>query len=630
MKNLFKLAMCGLALVVAACSQPGPDVDDTPKGITYKSCEDKMEIAGEAQQVTITITSEAAWEATVSQSRIASISSANKGEAGTHDIVLDFTANEGQYSRNLTLSVKVEGVASKITICRFTQLSMNAKGTDANVNKTFTWPFLDKYYLWNEDLRAKGAPVWNQAYDDFLDSALKSINTNMMDGYLRKLADGTEEWVYYSNIQRTTPTAQSMTRADKAFYQGFGASVYALAFDDSGAVYLVVEYVYEDSPAEAAGLKRGDVIGTINGTQITQDNYWAFWRDNFLMEVPVGTNLALTVQTFDFLAWELVSPRSVNLTAATYFENPVIFYDVYTFKSKEDESKKVNVAYMVYNSFDAAYDDKIKEAFDLFAEVSPIDYMILDFRYNGGGNVASCCYLSSLVAGADALNGGQPKVFMYSRYNDERMVEQGRNKSDYTTYKKDEFDADAAMAYNFPLKEIYVVGTYDTASSSEMLINSLRGIGKKVTLVGGRTNGKNVGMEVWNTQNGLGAIDGNHYIFAPITFQSYNCNGESNYDNGFAPEGKLDCQSFYDSLLPVEWGTQLIDIEYEGEVATLLADYFAVALDDILGKEFPAATASVKRLSGREMSFSRPVKRLAAPAKKMDIFRQNAWVLAEE
>ena len=192
------------------------------------------------------------------------------------------------------------------------------------------------------------------------------------------------------------------------------------------------------------------------------------------------------------------------------------------------------------------------------------------------------------------------------------------------------FDADAAMAYNFPLKEIYVVGTNDTASSSEMLINALRGIGKKVTLVGGRTNGKNVGMEVWNTQNGLGAIDGNHYIFAPITFQSYNCNGESNYDNGFAPEGKLDCQSFYDSLLPVDWGTQLIDIEYEGEVATLLADYFAVALDDILGKEFPAATASVKRLSGREMSFSRPVKRLAAPAKKMDIFRQNAWVLAEE
>ena len=140
-----------------------------------------------------------------------------------------------------------------------------------------------------------------------------------------------------------------------------------------------------------------------------------------------------------------------------------------------------------------------------------------------------------------ALDGGNPKVFMYSRFNDERMAEQGRNPKDYTTYKRDDFDKNAATLYNFPFKEVCIIGTNDTASSSEMLINALRGIGVNVTLVGQTTNGKNVGMEVWNTQSSsIGAIDGNHYIFAPISFQSYNCNGESDYDNGFTPD--VDCK----------------------------------------------------------------------------------------
>lgn len=638
MKNLFKLALCSLAFVLAACTDSGTETNETPTGITYKSCEDKMEISGQAQQVTITITADAAWEAKVSQTRIATISAGDRGEAGTHDIVLDFTENETAYSRNLTLSVKVAGVAQNVTICRFTQLSVSAKGTDANVNKNFTWPFLDKYYLWNKDLRTAGAPKWDQAYDDFLDSALASINTNMMDGYLYTPASGSPFWVYYSYIQRTTSSAQSMTRAEKAYYQGYGASMYALQFA-AGSVHFAIEFVYPGSPAEKAGLKRGDFIAKVNGTAINESNYWELMRDNFLYEVPAGTVLKADVQEFNWAALELATTsREVIMTAASYCENPVIFYDTISYKSTVDESQKVHIGYMVYTSFDAAFDDEIEKAFDSFSKAVtdagvPLEYLVLDLRYNGGGNVASCCYLSSLIAGNNALNGGKPKVFMYSRYNDERMAEQGRNPKDYTTYKKDEFDKNAAAAYNFPFKEIYVIGTYDTASSSEMLINALRGIGMKVTLVGGTTNGKNVGMEVFNTQSSGSAIDGNHYIFAPITFQSYNCKGESDYDNGFTPEGNdLNCAERYNGMPPVDWGTILVDIpgDRPGETVSIMPDFFSVALNDILSKEF-AATSSVKRLSAPSAS-TMPVnaKRLATPERKQNIFRNNAWVLAEE
>lgn len=641
MKNLFKLALCGLVFVLAACTDPGnTDGPDQPQtGITYKSCDDKMEIKGEAQQVTITITADAAWTAQLSSSKIATIVEGQSGDAGTYDIVLDFGENSSLYSRNVTLYVKVEGVAQKVTICRITQLSVSAKGTDANVNKNFTWPILERYYLWNKELKEKGNPKWDQAYDDFLDSALQSIYPkNSMDGYMyTSPSTGQQLWVFYSYIERTTPTTHSVTRAEKAMYQGFGASIYAITFDENAKyIHLAVEFVYPDSPAAKAGLKRGHYIGKVNGVTLTDENFYDIALNTFLYEVPVGTTCTLEVAEFDWNTLDLsTQTETISMTSATYFENPVLFHDVYSYTAKDD-SHKVSIAYMVYNTFDAAFDEDITKAFDVFAEAKAeagsLDYLILDLRYNGGGNVASCRYLTSLIAGADALNGADPKVFMYSRYNDERMAEQGRNKNDYTTYKRDDFDKEAAMAYNFPIKEIYVIGTSDTASSSEMLINALRGIGKKVTLVGGTTNGKNVGMEVMGTQN-TGAIDGHHYVFAPISFQSYNCKGESDFDNGFVPEAGFDLEESYEGFPLMDWGTDFVVGKRDGKDVYYMPDFFSHALNAILEKEFPATTSSMKRVSPRNnASLPKQMRRLEMPkvARESDIFRKNAWVLAEE
>lgn len=629
MKNLFKLALCGVAFVLAACT-PHSSTDDTtnPTGITYKSCADKMEISGEAQEVTITITADAPWTAKVSQSKIATITSGASGEAGTYDIVLSFVENETAYSRSLTLTAKVEGVDQQIKICVIEQKSVSAKGTDANVNKNFTWPYLERYYLWNAELKKAGAPRWDQAYDDFLDSALESIYpTNNLDGYFYE-----SKWYFFSYIERTTPTTQSVTRAEKTMYQGYGISAYPVQFDSSSNnIHFAIEYVYPDSPAEKAGLKRGHFISKLNGQTVTTNNYYELYLDTFYYDVPIGTTCAFEVTLFDWNTVNLsTKTETLTATAATYFQNPVIFYDVFSYSSTQVENKKVNIAYLVYTSFDSAYDDEIKKAFDMFkeaeAEIGAINYVILDLRYNGGGNVSSSAYLSSILAGAEALEGNKPKAFMYSRYNDERMKEQGRDKNDYTTYKRTDFVQAAAQDYNFPFKEIYVIGTDDSASSSEMLINALRGIGEKVILVGGTTLGKNVGMEVWDTHN-LGAIDGNHYVFAPISFQAYNCKGESDFDNGFTPD--IECQSDYDGYPPVDWGTYYIEALYNGKKVYYMPDYFSKTLDTILSKEFPQS-ASVKRLSPRETSINPQIRRMDIPQREKNIFRSNAWMLAEE
>lgn len=167
MKNLFKILMCSAVFfLAAACSKDitSDDSSTTGGGITYKSCSDTEEVSAEAQNVTVTITSEGAWSAKSSATRIASIKEGTEsGEAGTHDIILEFAANTTDFNRNVTLSVTVGG--KTITLCRFTQLSESLKGTDANVNKNYTTPILDEYYLWNEDFRELTLD-YNQAYDD--------------------------------------------------------------------------------------------------------------------------------------------------------------------------------------------------------------------------------------------------------------------------------------------------------------------------------------------------------------------------------------------------------------------------------------------------------------------------------
>jgi carboxyl-terminal processing protease len=54
----------------------------------------------------------------------------------------------------------------------------------------------------------------------------------------------------------------------------FGIS-YSLSFIDDGKsnIGMFLNYVVKGSPAEIAGLKRGDILLKANGTQLTKDNY---------------------------------------------------------------------------------------------------------------------------------------------------------------------------------------------------------------------------------------------------------------------------------------------------------------------------------------------------------------------
>ena len=272
------------------------------------------------------------------------------------------------------------------------------------------------------------------------------------------------------------------------------------------------------------GLKRGYRIYYINNQKITLDNY----SEKSYTLVSPSSSFTLQVADKD--------KKAVTISSAPIFVNPVIL-------AKVVEKGNNKIGYLVYSGFDAGFDEELFNVFKEFKSQGVTD-LILDLRYNLGGHVISADLISSCIAGT-ACKG---KIFMQYRYNKERM------KSYPTGYNPINFSYDSYVNLNnislsagaLNLNRLYCLVSWNTASASELVINSLRGIDIPVTLIGETTRGKNVGMEPIDI-----TVNGNTYELAPITFQSYNAKNYGDYEKGFTPnyvmdEADIDGDGYFD------------------------------------------------------------------------------------
>lgn len=219
----------------------------------------------------------------------------------------------------------------------------------------------------------------------------------------------------------------------------------------------------------------------------------------------------------------------------------------------------------------AAYDDELLAAVKKLKDGNITD-MVLDLRNNGGGHVITSNMLSTCIAGAAC----QGKVYEYYRYNDSRMatVEKTAKETgkEYDSASKKFFDEFYYGDYygvdlrNYALNmtRLYVLVTGNTASSSEAVINTLRGLdGFTVKLIGEKTNGKNVGMEVSKF-----TVGNYSYELAPISFQGYNAKQVTVDKNGLAVDTACE-----------EWDGELKDYGDRSE------PMLAAALSQITGQK---------------------------------------------
>jgi len=265
----------------------------------------------------------------------------------------------------------------------------------------------------------------------------------------------------------------------------FGLNVFFFTNDD-----LRVSYVERESPAGKAGIKRSWHIKQINGnSNITTANAADIIKAVY--QSSVGTFL---------FGRSNASDTTITIKANSYKEHPLLFDAVYSTGNSK-------TGYFVFNSFLGDTDEIKNEFVRIFDKFSAehVQDVVVDLRYNGGGYVA----VQNLLADYLVPAAGDHGVMLTEEFNDR-----------YASYNVTE---KFAKKGNLNLNRLFFIVSQNTASASELLINSLIPY-MDVQLIGpSHTHGKPVGFYP------ISVFD--WYIF-PVSFRTINKNGDGNYFNG--------------------------------------------------------------------------------------------------
>ncbi|PQJ81709.1 S41 family peptidase [Polaribacter glomeratus] len=379
----------------------------------------------------------------------------------------------------------------------------------------FIWIGLNNYYLWQKDV------------PDLADGKF----ANLSDLYLYFNGYSNPETVFESLLNRPTDRFSWIVEdyiALENSFQGinlsngmeFGLVLYK---NKSNNLFGYVRYVIENSDAATKAVSRGMIFNTINGSQLTLDNYNALLFSD-------ATNY--TVGFADYNDGNPVSNNtSISLSKIEIQENPIAITKVFTEGTKK-------IGYLLYNQFARNYDAQLNAAFANFKSEN-INELILDLRYNGGGSVSTATYLGSMITGQ--FNG---QLYSQEVWND-KIKKAFSADSFINNFKNQIRNTDAngnvilqESIQSLGLNKIYIITSYSTASASELVINSLSSY-IDVRLVGKTTRGKQVGSVTLydsdNLQRNGANLNQNHrYAMQPLVLEISNKDNK-NYPNGIIP-----------------------------------------------------------------------------------------------
>ena len=545
LKHIFAFMMAAL-FGVASCQTADPEETgpgtDPQEGITNidNKYEDKK-VSYRGGTITIKFDSSAPWTAELDDEYDwVEISSASSGEAGACTVRLAFEKNESEEERSVSIYVTLED-HDPVLIATLTQAA-SGMSADAAINQalnTYMHEILTKDYLFKDAYNAQDIDL-SLSYTDFLEAHLMYLGqVNIADGgYYRASHSNAGSRYIYTNIKEIkTVTASEQPMAVQTGGLGFGAFIStALKSDGSTDMGIAPSYVRRGSPAEAAGLRRGDLIYAVNGTPLTMDNYRGYM--DALYQNPFGS------YKFHFLryvdngqgGYDHVSYESHEAVAGVHVYDPVLHASTMEYSGGK-------IGYFVYESFDLGSQDLLEETVGWFAEENITD-LILDLRFNAGGAVAQSRWLSGCIAGL----ANKDKTFTKVVFND------GSQENWTFGYGYNNDTDPLGLPVDLGLKRLYVICSYNTGSAAELVISSLKGIDFPVKLIGCRTEGKNVGMTVSET-----VYNGRRFQFSPVTFWVKNAKDWGDYADGIIPDEYVnndngDYSDDADNVFPYSFG----------------------------------------------------------------------------
>jgi carboxyl-terminal processing protease len=354
--------------------------------------------------------------------------------------------------------------------------------SDATPKRSVAKDLRDSVYFWSETIY-----LW---YKDLPNAQiLKPTSKASPEAVMEAVRSFSEKGPTGTNRDRWSFVMKKADWDNVASGKSFDHGLY-YRFAANGSLY--VRQVFKNSAAGLAGVQRGWRVIRIAGLSPTAND------SNF----ATALSKALSNNTLE-VEFELPngSTKQLSLTATDYKTDPIQAVKVF-----EENSKKIG--YFNFTDFLGSNTaTELNSLFDGFRAKGVTD-LIIDLRYNGGGYVALAQQLLNHLA-PTAANG----KLMYSfQYNDK-----------LSTLSK---PVNFSLTNNIKLDKIVVITTRNSASASELLINSLKPHAD-IKIVGSASHGKPVGFPVIPVMN---------YVVAPVAFKTINSKGEADYYEGFTPD----------------------------------------------------------------------------------------------
>ena len=274
-----------------------------------------------------------------------------------------------------------------------------------------------------------------KSYEEIVDNYYSSVDKGALidagiKGMLNYLGD---PYTTYLDKNGTDSLKESLSGT----YEGIGVAITLNSEKE-----VVVSKVYENTPAEKAGVKEGDIILSINGESLEEKT------TTDAVEIIKGLEDIVLICRRDNESVE------IKLNKATL--------NVPSVNTKIEEINNKKIGYMYVSKFNQTVYDQFVDALEKL-EKDNIDGLVIDLRDNTGGYLAAATKMAKLF-----LENGK---VIYSL-----------NEKNGSTVTKDDSDETRT-------DPVYVLVNGNTASASEILAAALRD-SYAAKLVGSTTYGK--------------------------------------------------------------------------------------------------------------------------------------------